>query len=88
MRMHWTGGKAMLESRAFWGRLVDTRRLLNTCGAVAQLGERRVRNAKVEGSIPFRSTIYLSSAVSGSTTKYLSAGFSSDRLTTMYRAVR
>src|SRR6185369_5518754 len=27
------------------------------CGAVAQLGERRVRNAKVEGSIPFRSTI-------------------------------
>ncbi len=28
-------------------------------GAVAQLGERRVRNAKVEGSIPFRSTIFL-----------------------------
>ena|GEM_PF-6791331 len=27
-----------------------------TVGAVAQLGERRVRNAKVEGSIPFRST--------------------------------
>ncbi len=27
-------------------------------GAVAQLGERRVRNAKVEGSIPFRSTIF------------------------------
>ena len=26
-------------------------------GGVAQLGERRVRNAKVEGSIPFRSTI-------------------------------
>jgi hypothetical protein len=25
-------------------------------GAVAQLGERRVRNAEVEGSIPFRST--------------------------------
>ncbi len=34
----------MLESRALRG-------------AVAQLGERRVRNAKVEGSIPFRSTI-------------------------------
>jgi hypothetical protein len=33
----------MLESRAL-------------IGAVAQLGERRVRNAKVEGSIPFRST--------------------------------
>ena len=33
----------MLESRASFG-------------AVAQLGERRVRNAKVEGSIPFRST--------------------------------
>jgi hypothetical protein len=28
------------------------------CGAVAQLGERRVRNAKVEGSIPFRSIPY------------------------------
>ena len=28
-------------------------------GAVAQLGERRVRNAKVEGSIPFRSTNYI-----------------------------
>ena len=26
-------------------------------GAVAQLGERCVRNAEVEGSIPFRSTI-------------------------------
>ncbi len=26
-------------------------------GAVAQMGERRVRNAKVEGSIPFGSTI-------------------------------
>jgi hypothetical protein len=35
----------MLESRAL-------------PGAVAQLGERRVRNAKVEGSIPFRSTIF------------------------------
>ena len=30
--------------------------ILNFYGAVAQLGERRVRNAKVEGSIPFRST--------------------------------
>ena len=27
-----------------------------SCGDVAQLGERRVRNAKVEGSIPFHST--------------------------------
>ena len=35
----------MLESRALRG-------------AVAQLGERRVRNAKVEGSIPFRSTSF------------------------------
>ena len=26
-------------------------------GPIAQLGERRVRNAEVEGSIPFRSTI-------------------------------
>jgi hypothetical protein len=39
----------MLESRALYG-------------AVAQLGERRVRNAKVEGSIPFRSTIWLVTA--------------------------
>jgi hypothetical protein len=29
----------------------------NGHGAVAQLGERRVRNAEVEGSIPFGSTI-------------------------------
>jgi hypothetical protein len=36
-------------------------------GAVAQLGERRVRNAKVEGSTPFRSTIKhpLTAVVSG-----------------------
>jgi hypothetical protein len=40
----------MLESRALRG-------------AVAQLGERRVRNAKVEGSIPFRSTIPCSSTI-------------------------
>jgi hypothetical protein len=39
----WTGWPSVLESRALRG-------------AVAQLGERRVRNAKVEGSIPFRST--------------------------------
>ena len=32
---------------------------VSRCGAVAQLGERRVRNAKVEGSIPFRSTMKL-----------------------------
>src|SRR5215469_5559867 len=31
-------------------------RIARRGGAVAQLGERRVRNAKVEGSIPFRST--------------------------------
>ena len=47
----------MLESRAFQGRLdFSTASPLDPCGAVAQLGERRVRNAKVEGSIPFRST--------------------------------
>ena len=48
----------MLESRAVQGRprLQDRQPPGNTCGAVAQLGERRVRNAKVEGSIPFRST--------------------------------
>jgi hypothetical protein len=32
-------------------------------GAVAQLGERCVRNAEVEGSIPFRSTIILFQAI-------------------------
>src|SRR4030095_2763492 len=37
---------SMLESRAHFSD-----------GAVAQLGERRVRNAEVEGSIPFCSTI-------------------------------
>jgi hypothetical protein len=52
--MHWTLPKAMLESRAFSGQPIGSP---STCGAVAQLGERRVRNAKVEGSIPFRSTI-------------------------------
>ena len=31
-------------------------------GAVAQLGERSVRNAEVEGSIPFRSIISLNSS--------------------------
>ncbi len=30
--------------------------ILRPFGGVAQLGERRVRNAKVEGSIPFSST--------------------------------
>src|SRR5687767_8439744 len=30
--------------------------ILGSRGGVAQLGERRVRNAKVEGSIPFLST--------------------------------
>ena len=43
----------MLESRAFRTRPSGG---VSKCGAVAQLGERRVRNAKVEGSIPFRST--------------------------------
>jgi mxaD protein len=36
--------------------MLESRALQN--GAVAQLGERRVRNAKVEGSIPFRSTTH------------------------------
>jgi hypothetical protein len=37
-----------------------------TCsGDVAQLGERRVRNAKVEGSIPFVSTTHSKPADSG-----------------------
>jgi hypothetical protein len=39
-----------LASEAFAGNI---RALF---GGVAQLGERRVRNAKVEGSIPFSST--------------------------------
>src|SRR5688572_17522478 len=50
------GPACLLESRAFRTRSGP----VSTCGAVAQLGERRVRNAKVEGSIPFRSTISLS----------------------------
>src|ERR1700741_2877853 len=70
VRGNWTGPPAMLESRALTGpprnprldervvaralRRARFRGLVS--GAVAQLGERRVRNAKVEGSIPFRST--------------------------------
>ena len=41
------------------GDLTQTRRprrIAAVCGGVAQLGERRVRNAEVEGSIPFLST--------------------------------
>src|SRR5262249_8480248 len=33
--------------------------MIKPTGAVAQLGERRVRNAEVEGSIPFRSIGFL-----------------------------
>ena len=44
-------------------------RIARLVGAVAQLGERRVRNAKVEGSIPFRSTI-LPPASPGSFSQY------------------
>jgi hypothetical protein len=47
----------MLESRATLPVLPHAEGS-GVCGAVAQLGERRVRNAKVEGSIPFRSTIF------------------------------
>jgi hypothetical protein len=38
--------------------ILDATLMKNTppAGAVAQLGERSVRNAEVEGSIPFRST--------------------------------
>src|SRR3989442_4726616 len=50
LKLDWTCRNAMLESRALRG-------------AVAQLGERRVRNAKVEGSIPFRSIFPPSMAV-------------------------
>jgi hypothetical protein len=42
-----------LQSRGWEGNLDFP---WNIDGAVAQLGERRVRNAEVEGSIPFRST--------------------------------
>ena len=54
--------RAMLESRALRG-------------AVAQLGERRVRNAKVEGSIPFRSTIHVSIGIREDPKTPLNAGF-------------
>ena len=46
-------------SGPFWMRVAAPpvgARIARHRGAVAQLGERRVRNAKVEGSIPFRST--------------------------------
>ena len=51
-------GNLMLESPAFVG--LGKPGFREARGAVAQLGERRVRNAKVEGSIPFRSTIFSS----------------------------
>jgi hypothetical protein len=38
-------------------------RKIRRLGPIAQLGERRVRNAEVEGSIPFRSTKNISEAV-------------------------
>src|SRR5579863_6762254 len=46
-------------------------------GAVAQLGERRVRNAKVEGSIPFRSTRYPSADVQSGTSAFILADLGS-----------
>ena len=39
-----------------WRDGLGTARMRGLCGAVAQLGERRVRNAKVRGSIPLSST--------------------------------
>lgn len=51
---------AMLESRAF----------RKACGAVAQLGERVVRNDEVAGSIPARSTT-LSGDLQRSTGQFL-----------------
>ena len=38
-------------------RILNLKRFLLVFGLVAQLGERCVRNAEVEGSNPFRSTI-------------------------------
>src|SRR5690349_16340854 len=48
-----TGGGEARRVREGWGAsgIIDPSR-----GGVAQLGERRVRNAEVEGSIPFLST--------------------------------
>ncbi len=44
-------------------------------GAVAQLGERRVRNAEVEGSIPFCSTISIFRYVPDRLQARINAGF-------------
>jgi hypothetical protein len=41
-------------------------KMVKPTGAVAQLGERRVRNAEVEGSIPFRSIGFLESSLGAS----------------------
>src|SRR6185437_1059187 len=46
-------GYKLMQSGLLPGGL---RLYLRPCGDVAQLGERRVRNAEVEGSIPFVST--------------------------------
>ena len=45
-----------LRSALRYKRSTSASRVLRSVGAVAQLGERCVRNAEVEGSIPFRST--------------------------------
>ena len=48
-----------LDRNAPYQHIPPARRRLGLCGAVAQLGERRVRNAKVRGSTPLGSTKYL-----------------------------
>ena len=57
----------VLIARCVWvcGARASTLESRALCGAVAQLGERCVRNAEVEGSIPFRSTIPSLQSTSG-----------------------
>ncbi len=48
-----------ISAASFAGQKTDATLKSHVLGAVAQLGERCVRNAEVEGPIPFRSTVIL-----------------------------
>lgn len=49
----------VVRAHSAWYALCRRCDIVCACGAVAQLEERRVRNAEVEGSIPFGATIFL-----------------------------
>ncbi len=73
-------GRALGSSGALWAFAIrgrDAYRFPPSLGAVAQLGERRVRNAEVGGSIPLGSTTFPSGVSAGEDADGL--GATSDR---------